>query len=451
MSFPDGFVWGAATAAYQVEGAARDDGRGLSVWDMMCRVPGRIYKGHTGDVACDHYHRFREDVAIMKEIGLKGYRFSISWSRVLPTGVGQVNEKGIDFYSQLVDELLAAEITPYITLFHWDYPYDLFCRGGWLNRETVDWFGDYAALLGEKLGDRVRNWMTFNEPQCFVGLGHQEGFHAPGLKLGLPELCRMVHHVLMSHGRAAQALRAGAKGDCMVGIAPVCHPVLPATDGEADVEAARKKMWSVNRDSIWPLPWWFDPIIRGKYPEDGLARLGEYLPIEEGDMEVIAQPLDFIGSNTYQCDGSVKAADNENGWEEVEYPGDRPLTALRWPVVPEALYWVARFLYERYGLPIYITENGMSNADWVSKDGKVHDPQRIDFASRYLAQLDRAIDGGADVRGYFHWTLMDNFEWAEGYKERFGLVYVDFATCERTPKDSARWYGGVIGSNGKEL
>jgi beta-glucosidase len=456
MPFPKGFVWGAATAAYQVEGATREDGRGPCVWDMLCRMPGRIWQGCTGDVACDHYHRWREDVALMREMGLGGYRFSVAWPRVLPSGVGAVNEPGLAFYDRLVDELLAAGIQPFVTLFHWDYPYELFCRGGWLNRDSAAWFADYAALLAQRLGDRVGHWMTFNEPQCFVGLGHVDGIHAPGIKLGQAEALRMVHHVLLAHGAAAQALRANSRGPCAVGIAPVCHAAMPASDSAADLEAAHRFTFGVEgRKDVWSLGWWLEPLASGRYPEEASRAFAGRMPeIRPGDMERIAQPLDFIGANVYQADSVVRATAAGPGWERVPSlysPVDRPLTALRWTVAPEGLYWIMRFLHERYRRPLYVTENGLSNVDWVARDGAVHDPQRIDFTARYLVELRRAIEGGADVRGYFHWSLMDNFEWAEGFKERFGLVYVDYATGRRTPKDSARWYKETIAANGTNL
>ena len=448
MPFPTDFTWGAATAAYQIEGAINEDGRGLSVWDMLCRIDGRIKQGHSGAVACDHYHRLDEDLALMASLGLGGYRFSIAWPRILPEGTGAVNQAGLDFYDRLVDGLLTAGIRPFATLFHWDLPYELFCRGGWLNRDITDWFAEYASAVASRLGDRITDWMTFNEPQCFIGLGHSNGIHAPGIRLGPAEILRMTHHVLLAHGRGVQALRAASPAPCRVGIAPVCHACVPASDDVADVEAARARAFAADNLNVWNMSWWLDPVVLGHYPADGLETAGALFPqVEAGDMEIIAEPIDFIGSNTYQTAGTI-AADPSQGWRSVPPPPYHPTTAFNWPVTPEALYWGPRFLGERYGLPIYITENGLSCRDWVGVDGCVHDPQRIDFTTRYLRALHQAVVDGAPVAGYFHWSLMDNFEWAEGYHERFGLIHVDFATGIRTPKDSAAWYRQVIASNG---
>ena len=450
MSFPKGFVWGAATASYQVEGAAGEDGKGLSVWDMMCRKEGAIWNGHTGDVACDHYHRYKEDVALMKQIGLYACRFSISWPRVIPEGIGAANPKGLEFYDRLVDELLGADIVPFVTLFHWDYPYELYCRGGWLNPDSPQWFAEHAGVVVEALSDRVVHWMTLNEPQCFIGLGHSDGVHAPGDKLGFAQVLRAAHHALLAHGRAVQAIRSNARVASQVGFAPVAMVKFPATDRPEDIEAARSAMFSITERTCFNNTWWLEPVLRGRYPEDGLELFGAAVPqIRDGDMETICQPLDFFGTNVYQ--GTPVRADEHGQPQVVPHPVGHPLTAFRWPVTPEALYWAPRLFWERYGLPIFITENGMSNVDWVSLDGKVHDPQRIDFLNRYLLQLRKAIEDGVDVRGYFQWSIMDNFEWAEGYKQRFGLIYVDYPTQKRIMKDSAHWYREVIASNGASL
>lgn len=449
--FPPSFVWGAAAASYQIEGAATEDGKGLSVWDMLCRKPGAIWEGHTGNVACDHYHRYAEDVALMQQIGLQAYRFSISWPRVLPDGVGKVSPAGLGFYDRLVDNLLEAGVAPYATLFHWDFPYALYCRGGWLNRDSADWFADYARVVVEALGDRVRDWMTLNEIQVFVGMGHLDGEHAPGDKLGMPEVLRVGHHAMLAHGKAVQAIRAASPGPCRVGWAPTTFPMIPVTESPEDIAAARMAMFSVAEEfAIWSNTWWLDPVFFGRYPEDGLRLFGAAAPpIQPGDMETIAQPLDFCGFNIYQ--GSGVQAGPQDYPVPVPRPVGYPKTSFNWPVTPEALYWGPRFMYERYGVPLFITENGLANADWISLDGAVHDPQRIDFTRRYLLALERAIADGVDMRGYFHWSLMDNFEWANGYRERFGLIFVDYATQQRVLKDSARWYAEVIASNGAKL
>jgi beta-glucosidase len=447
MAFPKEFVWGAATASYQVEGATEEDGRGSSVWDMFCRKPGAVWRGQTGEPACDHYRRYAQDVALMKEIGLQAYRFSISWPRVIPEGTGAVNAAGLEFYDRLTDALLAADVIPYATLFHWDFPYPLYCRGGWLNCDSADWFADYARAVVDRLSDRIVHWMTQNEPQCFILLGLQVGEHAPGDRLGLREVVRAGHHALLAHGKAVQVIRSRAKRPPLVGMAPVGHVCAPASERPEDVAAARAQSFNVTRDSVWPTNWWMDPAVLGGYPETGLASLGGDAPeIRADDMATIRQPLDFFGCNIYQCAQVRAGADGKP--ESLSPVLGEPLTAYRWSVTPEALYWGPRFLHERYRLPILVTENGMSNADWVSLDGRVRDPQRIDFTQRYLLALHRAVADGIPVLGYFHWSLMDNFEWAQGYKERFGLIHVDYTTQRRTLKDSARWYAEVIRTNG---
>ena len=450
MTFPNDFVWGAAAASYQVEGGAHDDGRGLSVWDVLCRREGAILNGDTGDVSCDHYHRFRDDVRLMKQVGLKAYRLSVSWPRVMPEGVGPVNEKGVAFYDQLVDALLDAGITPYVTLFHWDYPYELYCRGGWLNPDSPAWFADYTRLLADRLSDRVKHWMTLNEPQCFIGLGHRNGNHAPGLKLSWLEVLRAGHHALLAHGRAVQTLRSACRQKPVIGWAPVGVVKYPVSDARSDVDAARAAMFSIDSKHVWSNTWFSDPVCLGRYPEDGLKVFGPDAPrVKPGDFDTIRQPLDFYGVNIYS--GGATRADGDGRPQEVGRAPGSPLTAFRWPVKPEALYWGPRFLQERYKLPIVITENGLSSMDWVGVDGGVHDPQRIDFTQRYLLALRRAIADGVDVRGYFHWSILDNFEWAQGYQERFGLIYVDYPTQRRILKDSAHWYRKVIETNGAAL
>lgn len=450
MGFPQGFVWGAAASSYQIEGAAREDGKGPSVWDVFAHEPGRVYNGHTGDIACDHYHRYKEDVALMREIGLHAYRFSVSWPRVLPAGIGAVNAVGLDFYDRLVDELLSAGITPYLTLFHWDYPYELYCRGGWLNRESADWFAEYAAIMARRLGDRVKHWMTLNEHSVFTLLGHQIGEHAPGDHWSQSKILRIAHHVLLAHGKGVQAIRAAAPAPVQVGAAPTGTVIVPAGDAAQDIEAARAAMFSIAGSGLWSHSWWMDPSVLGHYPADGLALYEKDMPqILSSDMETICQPLDFYGVNIYQ--GGTVRAGVDGQPEQIAGPMGEPMTSFPWPVTPSALYWGPRFLWERYKLPIIVTENGLANPDWVALDGKVHDPQRVDFTARYLTSLRRAADDGVEVRGYFHWSIMDNFEWAFGMRHRFGLVYVDYATQKRTLKDSAYWYRDVIASNGAWL
>jgi beta-glucosidase len=452
MPFPKDFTWGAAAASYQIEGAASEDGKGPSVWDMFCKKPGAVFQSHTGDVACDHYHRYQEDIGLMKQIGLQAYRLSISWSRVLPNGVGQKNEAGLAFYDRLVDALLKAGVEPYVTLFHWDYPLALYYRGGWLNRDSSDWFAEYTGVIVDRLSDRVKNWMTFNEPGEFIGTGHQGGYHAPGDKLRFAEVALAAHHVLISHGKSVQTIRARTKQPCRIGYAPNAAVRIPNSGSPADIAAAKHAMFDSFGGGIKQNALWIDPVFLGKYPAGLLEAFGSEAPqIRAGDLETICQPLDFFGTNIYACD-RVKAKDNgEPGAQVVPYPPGYPVTGMNWPVTPDALYWGARLFHERYQKPIYITENGLSLRDWVSVDGNVHDPARIDFLTRYLASLRRAGEHGAQIAGYFQWSILDNFEWAEGYRERFGLIHVDYQTQKRTLKDSAYFYGEVIRSNGENI
>ena len=376
MGFAKDFVWGAATSSYQIEGTGRDSGKGQNIWDVFTKEPGRVYEGHTGDIACDHYHRFREDVAYMKELGLKGYRFSIDWSRVLPEGTGKVNEKGIDFYNALIDELLEQGIEPYITLYHWELPYEIYKRGGWMNPEIVEWFGQYARLVAERFSDRVKYFFTLNEPQCFVGLGFLQGCHAPGVKAPLRDTFEMAHNALKAHGRAVQMLRAYGKQNVQIGYAPTSGMCYPEKETPKDIEAARKALFALPDDLsnwTWNVSWWSDPVILGKYPEEGMKKYEKYLPvITDEDMKLISQPIDFYGLNIYN--GRCIRMGTDGRPEEVRRPAGFPKTATNWPVTPEALYWGPKFLYERYRKPIYITENGMACHDTVSQDGKVRFP-----------------------------------------------------------------------------
>lgn len=452
MSFRDDFAWGAATAAYQIEGAATEDGKGLSVWDVLSHKDGFVKDNNNGDIACDHYHRFKQDVQLMKQMGLKAYRFSISWPRVLPNGIGQVNEAGLDFYDKLVDELVANDIEPYVTLFHWDYPNELFRKGGWMNPDSPDWFAEYTKAVVERLSDRVTHWMTLNEPQCYVALGHKYGTHAPGLKMDNSYVMQIIHNVLLSHGKSVQTIRQYAEKTPIVGYAPVLEYVAPKTNSKEDIELAKQTMFSCTPDGMgFSEPWWNGPIYEGKYPEDGLKLYEQWLPkIGQNDMKIIHQPLDFFGFNFYRSECTAGYVNGEPK-VSIDHTVGLPLTAFDWEVTPDGFYHVVKALYEKYQLPLLITENGLANQDWVSLDGKVHDPQRIDFLQRYLRSLKQAASEGVDVMGYMHWSLMDNFEWAAGYHKRFGMIYVDYETQERILKDSAYWYKKVIESNGEIL
>ena len=475
-AFPPGFLWGAATASYQIEGCPEADGKGPSIWDMMCRKDGAIAGRATGDIACDHYHRFKEDIAVMKAMGLKAYRFSLSWARILPDGIGPVNPAGLDFYSALIDELLAAGIEPCATLYHWDLPLALHHRGGWMNRDIASWFADYASVVGCALGDRVKWWMTLNEPSVFIVAGYRDGNHAPGLKLSVSEALRCVHHTLLAHGTGTQALRAACPQPVQIGMAPAGYAKIPDTETPGNIEAARRSLFTVVGQSLWDLALWMDPVFLGKYPDEATSVFGPnwHHPSAE-DLKTIHQPLDFIGFNCYSgvrvrakgsetaflADGArpTSLAGGGTGMagspEDLPYPHEHPTGQLSWLMLaPDALYWMARFYNERYGhgkLPMVVTENGFCSGDWVSLDGEIHDGSRIDYLHRYLRSFKRAAGEGIPLGGYFYWSLMDNFEWAEGYKPRFGLVHVDFATQTRTLKDSAHWYREVIQTNGANL
>lgn len=440
MKFCSDFVWGAATAAYQIEGGAADGGRTPSIWDTFSHTPGKTANGETGDVASDSYHRFKEDVAIMRSMHLKAYRFSVSWSRVAVDGADRWNPEGFAYYDALVDELLANGITPYLTLYHWDLPQALQNKGGWLNEDTARAFAVYAAKLGEHFKGRVKYWFTLNEPACVVGLGYGNGLHAPGLKLNLQEQFLCWQNLVYAHCLAEEALHKADPAN-VVGLASTGRLCYPVEETPQDLDAARALTFSCPDDD-----WTFthqmmlDPLVLGRGPNDCgpqlaacIARVPEHI--------TAALPLskpDVIGLNIYN------AAPVRMGTAGPEYcrrPTGWPRTALGWPVEPESLNWGVRLVYERYRTPLYITENGLSCCDRVFLDGKVHDPQRIDFMTRYLSCLHQAISQGADVRGYFHWSLLDNYEWHSGYNERFGLVYVDYPTGTRIPKDSADWYG----------
>ncbi|WP_433241906.1 GH1 family beta-glucosidase [Streptosporangium sp. CA-135522] len=442
LRFPEGFVWGAATAAYQIEGASREDGRGPSIWDTFSRTPGKVHAGHTGDVACDHYHRYADDVRLMGDLGLHAYRFSISWPRVQPDGSGPANPRGLDFYDRLVDELHGTGITPIVTLYHWDLPQTLEDRGGWTSRETAERFADYAAIVHSRLGDRVETWTTLNEPWCSAFLGYASGIHAPGRTE--PELGFVAtHHLLLGHGLAVKALRAA--GADQIGITLNLAPVL----GD-DAEAASIVDGLQNRIFL-------DPVLRGEYPADVVERARRFTDwsfVQDGDLETIGQPIDLLGVNFYHPH-TVAARTGEPanpvypGTEGVAFPRpDVPRTAMGWPVQPFGLTDLLLRLSRDYpGTPLVITENGAAFDD-VVEDGRIDDAGRLSYLDGHLRAAHAAIEGGADLRGYLVWSLLDNFEWAEGYAKRFGIVHVDYTTQNRIPKDSALWYREVVRRNG---
>jgi beta-glucosidase len=436
-SFPDGFGWGAATSAYQVEGAWDEDGKGESIWDRFCHTGGRIANGDTGDVACDHYHRWREDVGLMRELGLTAYRFSISWPRVLPEGRGRMNSKGLDFYSKLVDELLAASIEPFVTLYHWDLPQALQDRGGWPARPVAEAFVEYADLMTRGLGDRVKHWITLNEPFVSAVVGHLEGRHAPGHS-SLREALAAAHHLLLAHGWAVPVVRHNVPG-AQVGIAFNLTGQIPASASIADRAAAWQRDGVVNR-------WFLDPVSARGYPADIVSHYGQPMDfVQAEDLEAIAVPLDFLGVNYYTRSivRSSEVAEANNAPRTV-LP-DPNGTEMGWEVYPEGLYDILRRLHFDYRFPaLYVTENGAAYRDEVGADGSVHDPQRVAYLQEHFRAAARAIAAGVPLRGYFVWSLLDNFEWGHGYSKRFGLVYVDYPTQRRVLKSSAYWCSRVI-------
>ena len=355
-------MWGVSSGAYAVEGAWNEDGKGLSIWDDFTHQAGKVADGTNGDIACDHYHKYKEDVKIMSEIGVKAYELSVAWSRVLPEGVGKINQKGLDFYSKLIDELLKYNIIPFVTIYHWEMPYELYCKGGWLNNDSPLWFSEYTKILVNSLSDRVKFWLTQNEPQCYIGAGHLDGIHAPGDKLGLKEVLRAGHNSLLAHGKSVQTIRANSKQKPEIGLSPVGLTKYPESNKPEDINAARKAMFSITNKDCWNNTWWMDPIYLGKYPEDGLKLFGSDAPhIKQDDMKIISQPLDFCGLNIYFGD-KVKASDT--GEPVIVKHGQNTMhSAFNWFITPEILYWGPKFFYERYKLPIYITENGMSSTD----------------------------------------------------------------------------------------
>ena len=441
---PAGFVLGVATAAYQIEGAVREEGRQASIWDTFSHTPGRVLNGDTGDIACDHYHRWQADVALMRELGVHAYRFSIAWPRILPTGRGAVNEAGLDFYERLVDALLAAGIEPFATLYHWDLPQALQDEvGGWTGRETAQAFADYADVVSHRLGDRVKHWITLNEPYVSAFEGYEDGRHAPGLKEA--RLAWQVsHHLLLAHGLAVPILRANCAADTRIGITLNLMPAYPATSSPEDQRAAQLVDGKVNR-------WFLDPLFRGNYPPDLLALLemGNLAPhIETGDSEIIARPLDFLGVNYYSRALAHQKSHGSVTDIELVKPHGAEVTEMGWEVFPQGLSALLVRLHQEYRIPqLFITENGAAFQDTLSPDGHVHDESRVSYLREHFQQALNALGEGVPLAGYFIWSLLDNFEWGYGYSKRFGLVYVDFATQRRVVKDSGQWYKAFIGEN----
>ncbi len=429
------FIWGVATSSYQIEGAANEDGRGKSIWDTFCKVPGKVANFDNGDIACDHYHRFKEDLDLMKWMGVKAYRFSVAWPRVIPDGVGRVNEMGLDFYDRLIDSSLEREIAPWLTMYHWDLPEALQLRGGWNNREVVEWFGEYGEVLTSRFGDRVKNWMTLNEPFCSAWLGHLYGDMAPGIK-DLQTALNVSHNLLMSHGLACQVIRSNVS-EANVGIVINVTPAVPATDSQVDSNAAQLADGFDNR-------WFLDPVFGRTYPADVIDALGASPEIHSGDMKLIAQDLDFLGVNFYFR--QTVAADQNSKPLPIRSVNRENVkkTAMNWEVHPQAFEEILIRISKEYSpKAIYITENGSAWNDEVI-NGEIIDDERIDYLVRHLDAMRSARNQGAPILGYFAWSFLDNFEWAYGYEKRFGLIYVDYKTQTRTPKKSALFYRQLL-------
>lgn len=439
--FPEDFLWGVATSAYQIEGAWNEDGKGPSIWDTFAHTPGKIRDGSTGDVACDHYHRWREDIALMKELGLKAYRFSVSWPRVIPQGRGPLNPKGLDFYDRLVDGLLEVGIVPFLTLYHWDLPQALQNLGGWVNRDVAYYFADYAAVLARRLGDRVIYWATHNEPWVMSWVAHGWGEHAPGMRNPKAAL-QAAHHLLLSHGLAVDVIRDQVGPKAQVGIVLDLSPIYPASDDPKDRVASWQADGFRNR-------WFLDPLFRGSYPTDMWNLFGKLVPkVKPGDMAQISRRLDFLGVNYYTR--TIVAHDPRERFHVRYVPaetGER--TAMGWEIYPSGLYEILVRLHREYQVPtLFVTENGAAFNEELSSDGQIRDEKRIQYLKAHIQQAHRAILDGVPLKGYFVWSLLDNFEWAHGYTKRFGIVYVDYKTLRRIPKESARWYAKVIANNG---
>jgi beta-glucosidase len=451
LHFPHGFLWGAATAAYQVEGAVREGGRGRSIWDTFSHTPGKTHHGDTGDVAVDHYHRLKGDLDLMAQLGLNAYRFSVAWPRVQPEGRGQPNQQGLDFYRRLTDGLLRRSVTPVVTLYHWDLPQALQDEGGWTNRTVADRFAEYAEVVFKALGDQVPLWITLNEPWVSAWIGYGSGAHAPGIA-GTRQALAATHHLLLAHGRAIQSMRALGHRGANLGITLNLAPIRSASGATRDRDAARRVDGNLNRLFL-------DPIFRGHYPEDMLAlyRAGSMeLPVREGDIQLISSPLDFVGVNYYAPQTVVARKPGAPAPDPSRYglqadtilPAGVKTTEMGWPIQPEGLSNLLMRLSREYtSLPLYITENGAAFADRINPRGHVEDATRIAYLRSHIEACHRALRNGVDLRGYFVWSLMDNFEWAEGYSKRFGLLFVDYTTQRRIPKSSYAWYRGVIGAN----
>ena len=444
--FPDDFIFGAATASYQIEGAYNEDGKSESIWDRFTHT-GKSFNKETGDIACDHYHRIDEDVEMMAGLGLEAYRFSIAWPRIMPDGKGPVNKKGLDFYDRLIDKLLKKNIKPFVTLYHWDLPQKLEDKGGWRAKDTCYYFADYARETVKHFSDRVSNWITFNETWCSSVLGYETGEHAPGVKESPKTVNQVIHNLYLAHGLGVRTVRECGKKGSEVGLA-LCYPgnaVIPITETPENLNAADKAFMDHNK-------WWLDPLYKGEYPKDQWEFKGKDVPeITADEMKIISSPTDFLGVNIYHA--TLIEADNNPGspgYKLIQRPDNSEKTTMNWPIDARSIYYLLKFTQKNYpAKKFYVTENGASFNDEISPDGKVHDPKRISFLHDYILSCKRTIDDGINLKGYFLWSLMDNFEWQHATSKRFGITYIDYKNnCKRILKDSALWYKETIQARG---
>lgn len=448
--FPEKFIWGAATASAQIEGGYNAGGRSPSVWDTAAfyKCKENIFNFNSPHIACDHYHKWKEDVALMKKIGLKAYRFSLSWSRLIPDGYGKLNPQGVKFYSDLIDELLKNDIEPFITLFHWDYPQVLLDQGGWLNPNSVKWFENYAKECVKLFSDRVKVFMTMNEPECFVNLGYTKKRNAPFYDLPEEVVFNLQHNVLKANGAAVIAMRENAKQPIQIGQAFAQGGKVPVSLKKEDIEAAKKAFFDNSGNEFWG-NWFVNTIVTGEYDQRKLNKFKGEAKYSADDMKLIHQTPDFIGVNQYT--GHYVKSDGNNGYEIVPFGANTDYTAMNWAVVNDCMFWTCKMLYDKYKLPLYITENGVALSEWPDEKGQIADSSRIQYIKNHLRSVEKAINYGVPVKGYFYWSLMDNFEWSYGNSKRFGLIRINYDTLERTLKDSAYWYGDVIKTNGGNI
>ena len=446
FTFPKDFIWGTATASYQVEGAVDADGRGTSTWDTFSRRPGKITNNDNGDIACDHYHLYKEDTAVMKSLNQNAYRFSIAWPRIMPEGEGKINQKGLDHYRRMIDHLLEAGIEPFITLFHWDLPQALEDKyGGWRSKDVSKKFADYSAIVVKEFADKVKYWTTINEISCFTILAHNEDRHAPGKFEPAQVVNQTVHNALYGHGLAVQAIRANGGPNAKAGLVENLHIVWPVYETLEHIAAAKKAFYDKNQNILFP-------VFTGKYSDEYLRQTGKDKAVfTDDEMKIIGSKLDYIGYNMYSGP-AVRAVEQKPGFEIIPFPADYPKTKMDWPLSPKGLYWILKYSREYFGdIPTYITENGMAADDSETANGEILDLGRVEYLRTHLESVSRAASEGIPVKGYFIWSLLDNFEWALGYGQRFGLVYVDYATQKRTVKDSGNWFAQVVRENGFEL